>query len=261
MTMSGSTSSEQSMAELKQSRDRSRLLETHRSAMFILTQKDRPIPSLQEMKEDLEKDELTSVKERITTAKANHKANLERIYAIHAEDYLDDQRLRRESREDSHLGGEGMSSRLAEWSEKRDVRIPFVDTSLSLTTKEYDYSEQPLASINHHYEAALMHSVATECTRYSTVIQNLSQQKFNIDFQLEEEKRQRDAAFPMTLEEFHLKPRDIQIRVANFLSSDDVKRERMMSEFGWAWRQVTPLIREFGTNSLEIRDESINEDI
>ncbi|KAF5362384.1 hypothetical protein D9756_002773 [Leucocoprinus leucothites] len=220
---------EKSMTELRQNRERSHLLDVHRNAMFVLTQKDRPIPSLQEMKDDLEKDELTSIKERIANAKVNHRANLERIYAAHAEDYLDDQRLRRESRGEYIQGqfdGESMSSKLAEWSEKRD----------------------PLASIDHHYEASLKRSVAAECARYASVIVDLSAKKYEIEQRLEEERRQRDAAFPLTLEEFHSKPRDIQIRVANFLSSDGIKREKMMSEFGWAWRQVTPLIREFETN-------------
>lgn len=95
------------------------------------------------MQNDLAKDELTSIKERIATAKADHKNDLERLYAAHAEDYLDDQRLRRESREDygsasgsasgaSTGAGVGIAStsgqldavggnRIAEWSEKRDV--------------------------------------------------------------------------------------------------------------------------------------------
>lgn len=73
------------------------------------------------MKDDLAKDEIVSIKERISTAKADHKSNLERIYAAHAEDYLEDQRLRRESREDYTGGQLDGSNRLAEWSEKRDV--------------------------------------------------------------------------------------------------------------------------------------------
>jgi hypothetical protein len=76
------------------------------------------------MQEDLSKDDLTSIKERIITAKANHEANLERLYAAHAADYLDDQRLRRESREEYVLSeAEVGDSKLAEWSAKRDVRF------------------------------------------------------------------------------------------------------------------------------------------
>lgn len=54
--------------------------------------------------------------------------------------------------------------------------------------------------------------------------------------------------FPLTLEEFKSKPRDIQIRVATFLDADNVKRDKMMTKFSWAWRQVEGLIREFKEN-------------
>lgn len=76
-------------------------------------------PSFQEMEEDLRKDDLTSIKDRIATTKDNFKNDLERLYTAHAEEYLDDQRLRRESREDcSHQDGRG---RWVEWFERRDV--------------------------------------------------------------------------------------------------------------------------------------------
>ncbi len=88
------------------------------------------------METDLSKDDLTSIKERISTAKSDHIQDLERLYVMHAEDYLDDQRLRRESREDYGVGNNGQQQqqsgesgtgssngvgRLAELSEKRDV--------------------------------------------------------------------------------------------------------------------------------------------
>lgn len=87
------------------------------------------------MQNDLAKDDLTSIKERIATAKADHRSDLERLYAAHAGDYLDDQRLRRESREEyvgGGIGGQqqqqqldgGNTPRLAELSEKRDVSVP-----------------------------------------------------------------------------------------------------------------------------------------
>jgi len=77
------------------------------------------------MKHAIEKDDLTSINEQIAAARVNHKANIERIYVAHTEDYLDDQRLRRESHEDSDTSqSRGTSGKLAEWSEKYDVRRP-----------------------------------------------------------------------------------------------------------------------------------------
>lgn len=208
------------------------------------------------MKDDLDKDDLTSIKERIATAKANHTANLERIYAAHAEDYLDDQRLRRESREEyAQAQSDGGGNKLAEWSEKRDVRVIFL---LIYPSKEYQPNQKPLASTDHHYEASLSHSVTVELMRYASLICSLSGEKADLEEQIEEERRRRDAAFPLTLDEFHSKPRDIQIRVANFLNSDGPKKEKMMSEFVWAYRQVEGLVREFGLNvsSAQWGDES-----
>jgi len=57
-----------------------------------------------------------------------------------------------------------------------------------------------------------------------------------------------DAAFPLTLEEFRSRSRSIQVRVASYLSSNAAKRERVMTEFGWTYKEVTPLTREFEMN-------------
>ena len=93
--------------------------------------------SLQQMKYAIEKDDLTSINERIAAARVNHKANIERIYVAHTEDYLDDQRLRRESHEDYDISqSRSTSGKLAEWSEKYDVRRLwsfFLVTLISMT--------------------------------------------------------------------------------------------------------------------------------
>lgn len=196
------------------------------------------------MKYDIEKDDLTLIKERIATARVNHKANIERIYIAHAEDYLNDQRLRRESREDYVTAQNyGISGKLAEWSEKRDVRRL---SKFSSSTNADD--GQPLSSIDHHYEMDLQHSVAKECFRHASVISNLYMKRRDTEIEVEKVRQKQDATFPLTLEEFRSKPRAIQIRVANYLSFDAAKRERMMTEFGWAYRQVIPLVREFEMN-------------
>jgi len=196
------------------------------------------------MKYDIEKDDVTLIKERIATARVNHKANIERIYVAHAEDYLNDQRLRRESREDYVTAQNyGISGKLAEWSEKRDVRRL---SKFSSSTSADD--GQPLSSIDHHYEMDLQHSVAKECFRHASVISNLYIKRRDTEIEVEKVRQKQDATFPLTLEEFRSKPRAIQIRVANYLSFDAAKRERMMTEFGWAYRQVIPLVREFEMN-------------
>ncbi|KAJ7698573.1 hypothetical protein B0H17DRAFT_1129626 [Mycena rosella] len=48
--------------------------------------------------------------------------------------------------------------------------------------------------------------------------------------------------FPQSIEEYQLKPREIQQRITHFLLLEtDDQREKMLTEFSWAWRQATTL--------------------
>ncbi len=40
----------------------------------------------------------------------------------------------------------------------------------------------------------------------------------------------------------------LQLRVAKFLTTDETAQERFLTEYGWTWRQVTPLINEYKQN-------------
>ena len=65
----------------------------------------------------------------------------------------------------------------------------------------------------------------------------------------EEERKRRDAEFPLSIDEFKAKPKDIQHRVAVFLTTSDLNgQEKMLSEYGWAWRQVKPLQEVYDKN-------------
>jgi hypothetical protein len=62
-------------------------------------------------------------------------------------------------------------------------------------------------------------------------------------------RRQRDAQFPQSIEEYHSIPeRDIQLRIARFLSRSNSEQEKMMHHYGWVWRAVNPLILAFKAN-------------
>ncbi|CCM02616.1 uncharacterized protein FIBRA_04719 [Fibroporia radiculosa] len=62
-------------------------------------------------------------------------------------------------------------------------------------------------------------------------------------------RRKRDAQFPAGIEEYRaIRNKDIQIRMARFLMADSNTKDRMMSEFQWAWRQVQSLVDEFSKN-------------
>lgn len=57
--------------------------------------------------------------------------------------------------------------------------------------------------------------------------------------------------FPQTIEEYRLKPKEIQHRAARFLVLEtDEQREKMMSEFGWFSRLVNPLKAEFNASQV-----------
>ncbi len=40
----------------------------------------------------------------------------------------------------------------------------------------------------------------------------------------------------------------LQLRIAKFLTTDETGQERFLTEYGWTWRQVTPLISEYKQN-------------
>ncbi|KAI0761823.1 hypothetical protein BD413DRAFT_587816 [Trametes elegans] len=60
------------------------------------------------------------------------------------------------------------------------------------------------------------------------------------------EQRRRDQQFPNSIADFHaIRNKDVQVRIARFLTADDLGKERMMDEFKWSWRQTAPLVSEY----------------
>jgi hypothetical protein len=67
--------------------------------------------------------------------------------------------------------------------------------------------------------------------------------------QEEEARIRQEAQFPVSIEDFRRRSKDVQHRAARFLVlSDDARQEKMLTEFGWAWRQVRPLQEEMANN-------------
>lgn len=58
-------------------------------------------------------------------------------------------------------------------------------------------------------------------------------------------QRAREQMFPQSKEDFNSKNKDIQLRAARFLVATPAQQERSVNEFGWAWRQVQPLLDIF----------------
>ena len=61
----------------------------------------------------------------------------------------------------------------------------------------------------------------------------------------EEARKRRESLFPSSIRDFRSKPKDVQQRAARFLVlGDGARQDRMLAEYGWAWRQVKPLQEE-----------------
>lgn len=62
-------------------------------------------------------------------------------------------------------------------------------------------------------------------------------------------RQKRDAWFPQTPLQYHqITERDVQLRVARFLTSTTTEQEKMSDEFGWPYRAVQPLLSAYKTN-------------
>jgi hypothetical protein len=58
----------------------------------------------------------------------------------------------------------------------------------------------------------------------------------------EELRRRRESQFPQSAAEYHTnQDKELQQRLARFLTSDAIIQEKMLTEYGWTWRQVQGL--------------------
>lgn len=221
-------------------------LERHRLAQYILTQKDRPIPTIEEMKAYLEKPENSaSVKEEIQALKEEHLEDLDRLYAAHAGEYTQEV--------------------LDLYYSKDDV-LPASDLAsqdpdnIEIYEKLDEYYEE--FRQNHLFQSLWDTDYSVMRHTYLSRLLPLERKRRELEKEEEEAKRRRDAMFPMSAADFTTKPGDVQLRAARFLTADAAKQEKMLAEFGWAWRQVDPLKAEFASNdnfAAEIRAMIISE--
>lgn len=67
--------------------------------------------------------------------------------------------------------------------------------------------------------------------------------------QREEESRdlkRREVQFPQTAAEFNtIHDKELQQRIARFLTSDAIVQDKMLNEYGWKWRQVQGLKEDY----------------
>ncbi|KAJ7154658.1 hypothetical protein C8R46DRAFT_1041673 [Mycena filopes] len=178
-------------------------IDQQRLSLYILTQRDRPIPSLEEMKRFL--DAPDDPEARIDELNRYYEEDLERLYTAQAEDYLDELEDRYYSFDEKLLPNE-------------DLRALYADLRVEPHPQfTWEWNLARTTSIHQKRVGEFARHVQTD--------------------------------FPQTVEEYKRKPTETQHRVARLLVLEsDEQRENMLSEFGWTWRQASPLQQEFDAN-------------
>lgn len=70
----------------------------------------------------------------------------------------------------------------------------------------------------------------------------------------EEFRRRREAQFPQSAAEYHTnQDKELQQRLARYLTSDAIIQEKMLNEYSWTWRQVQGLKEVYSTDVRLIR--------
>ncbi|KAJ7251219.1 hypothetical protein C8J57DRAFT_671073 [Mycena rebaudengoi] len=185
-------------------------IDQQRLSLYILTQRDRPIPSLESMKQflDLSDDEANTL--RIRELDEQYEEDLQRLYRAQAEEYLDDAEDRYYSLDENQLPNP-------------DIEELYSRFRWEGCTPRFEWGY------------ALHHTKSTYEARCAI---------------LQKEGAEQDANFPQSTEEYHVLKKEVKQHVACFLVLDaDVKKEKMLTEYNWAWRQVQPLIDDFKTDA------------
>lgn len=95
------------------------------------------------------------------------------------------------------------------------------------------------------YELRWHDDIARMNYSYHQELMYLRQKRKHLRGREEEARRIEDAQFPGNMAEWRTKSKDVRLRVARFLNGDSTKQDKMMAEFGWAWRQTLPLTAEY----------------
>ncbi|KAI0675974.1 hypothetical protein C8Q78DRAFT_1074931 [Trametes maxima] len=188
-------------------------------------------PGLEAIKQANEAHESSStIKERMQEMEKRHIDEVRTIYQWQAQDYHDE---------------------MLELSQsKTDIDNPDVESFYQAARSNFDLVttfDDHLDRLNHAYLSSL---------------QPLIRDRNKYREREEAEQRRRDQQFPLSIAEFHaIRNKDSQLRIARFLTADQTIKEDMMDKFKWAWRQVSPLIREYGTSeSFQVEIQTLLRD-
>ncbi|KAI8985597.1 hypothetical protein BD414DRAFT_537106 [Trametes punicea] len=198
----------------------------------VMELKGTYFPGLDAIKKANESQETSAtLKERIDEMQKRHIQEVRTMYEWQAQDYYDEM--------------------LDLSRSKADIEDPDVEAFYKIARLNSDIRntfDDNLDRLNHAYLSSLIPLVSER---------NMYRQREVA------EQRRRDQHFPESITEFHaIRSKDVQVRIARFLTSDEVTRERMMDEFKWVWRQVMPLVNEYNrTEPFKAEIQSLLRDI
>ncbi|KAI9464483.1 hypothetical protein BJY52DRAFT_1249381 [Lactarius psammicola] len=201
-------------------------LDKHEFAQYILQEHGTYFPKFSDMSVFVES--APNLKQRINQLQAQHNAELEKLYAHQAARYLDDAL-------DRYL------------AQDEDADSGYVKTVEEL----YDGSRRGRTSLETTFdrETTLVRLAHME-TVAPLQLKTATKQK-----EEEELRRRREAQFPQSAVEYYThQDKELQQRLARFLTSDAIIQEKMLNEYGWTWRQVQGL-REVYSNEATFRDD------
>jgi len=195
--------------------------------------------------------ELEIVTQRINELRKQHLDDLDRLYESQAQDYLQEAMDKYLSKDDSQFLVKGENNLTAKLSyAKLDVRglsKPLLVSSLSLNSlviilqSLYEETRMP-----HSFAPEWDDAVDRLRVAYLKQLLPLQKRRAELESLAEGTRRQKEAQFPGSPEEYRaIRNKDVQMRIARFLTADNRKQESMMNQFGWAWRQVQPLKNEY----------------
>ena len=79
-------------------------------------------------------------------------------------------------------------------------------------------------------------------------VETIAQWRYKLDVKLKEEelRKRRDVHFPQSATEFNaIQDKELQHRIARFLTSDAIVQDKMLTEYHWGWRQVMGLKEDY----------------
>ncbi|KAJ7787904.1 hypothetical protein B0H14DRAFT_2398989, partial [Mycena olivaceomarginata] len=190
-------------------------VDQQRLSLYILTQRDRPISSLETMKRFAESPD--NVESRVEELNEQYSEDLDKLYTALAEEHMDEED-RYYSFDANELPDKDSQASNAYWTMRdKDSDAPTV----------WDY--------------AVEHTMSTYRTRMEEIRRQVATREMDEMMAILD--------FPQSIEEYRQKPKDMQHRAARFLVLEsDEEREKMLAAFDWTWSQVAPLKDEFQVN-------------